>query len=257
MSKPDKPNPNLPPRRYYRLSQSAELLNCTVDDLIHWGANGYVELCAKPDLVCDKSSYEPSGYMGEIPTVAWSGESGDETSVFSEDTDEDEGYELLGLWMLSMPCLAKLEQQGSLEGVVFFLMADTGEGDTDSFFKADNMMVWAKLKDTISSDDLYITRCELEKIQNGARKSKPTTPHGGNTQHGANVNVHPRSHDFYHRVIAWLGSKAGAIKQPNQASIDNLTALENDWKAKGFIFDRDKVSAVLRTASEKIPHSDE
>ncbi|EDM7394175.1 hypothetical protein CWG81_11615 [Salmonella enterica subsp. enterica serovar Schwarzengrund] len=35
----------LPLREYYPIGRAAELLECTVDDLLHWGGNGNIRLC--------------------------------------------------------------------------------------------------------------------------------------------------------------------------------------------------------------------
>ncbi|EBJ8357645.1 hypothetical protein D0W10_14440 [Salmonella enterica] len=37
----------LPLREYYPLDRAAELLECTIDDLIHWASFGYINLCIK------------------------------------------------------------------------------------------------------------------------------------------------------------------------------------------------------------------
>ena len=41
-----KPKPALPERLYYRLADAANYLGCSTDDLLHYGACGYIELCA-------------------------------------------------------------------------------------------------------------------------------------------------------------------------------------------------------------------
>jgi hypothetical protein len=45
----------LPPKAYYRLSEAAELLGCSVYDLIHWAVNGHTRLGVL---------YESSWYSG-------------------------------------------------------------------------------------------------------------------------------------------------------------------------------------------------
>ena len=41
-----KHKPALPERLYYRLADAANYLGCSADDLLHYGACGYIELCA-------------------------------------------------------------------------------------------------------------------------------------------------------------------------------------------------------------------
>ncbi|ECE6503331.1 hypothetical protein HP623_000689 [Salmonella enterica] len=45
----------LPLREYYPIERAAELLECTVDDLVHWGENGNIRLCLmlhKVNAIC-------------------------------------------------------------------------------------------------------------------------------------------------------------------------------------------------------------
>lgn len=44
-----KHKPALPERLYYRLADAAQILGCSADDLLHYGACGYLEVCAAAD----------------------------------------------------------------------------------------------------------------------------------------------------------------------------------------------------------------
>ncbi len=44
-----KHKPALPERLYYRLADAAQFLECSSDDLLHYGACGYLEICAAAD----------------------------------------------------------------------------------------------------------------------------------------------------------------------------------------------------------------
>ena len=46
-----KQKPALPARLYYRLADAAKLLGCSADDLLHYGACGYLELMASVDEI--------------------------------------------------------------------------------------------------------------------------------------------------------------------------------------------------------------
>lgn len=165
----------LPPRRYYRLTQAAESLKCTVDDLLHWGANNYAELCLKPEFACTSSAYRPIPFNGETPTEAWSGinseHEDDITSIFTLDTDEEEGYKLLGLWRLDQASLVQLEHTGRLEGEIRLFMADA-EQEITEHTPIEGMIVYAELKNEITPADLYLTHREVARIRSGKRRSQ-------------------------------------------------------------------------------------
>ncbi|ECX4751537.1 hypothetical protein F6B59_24325, partial [Salmonella enterica] len=38
---------SLPLREYYPIERAAELLGCTIDDLVHWAEVGSIQLCIK------------------------------------------------------------------------------------------------------------------------------------------------------------------------------------------------------------------
>lgn len=249
MSKTIKPKYNLPPRDYYRLDQAAEVLECSVDDLIHWGVTCRIDICTMPDLLCDISSYEPKLYCDdEVIDFCCTGEPTEEVSVFLREADH---YELIGIWALGVHCLAAIELHGQLSGTAYFLMTER-EIDENTGGLGPGMSVYGALKRDITKEDLFITRQELERIKSGTTRR----PRQG-VVHERSASLHhsapPKSRDYYERLIAWLGKKAGAIKGPNQTTIENLSALEAGWRSLGFTFDRDRVSETLRTASEKLP----
>ncbi|MFO1384763.1 MAG: hypothetical protein U1F55_01005 [Chitinivorax sp.] len=71
-----KHKPALPERLYYRLADAANYLGCSADDLLHYGACGYLEICASADSIAQ-------GLLFDTPADYTEGQNQRRTTILS------------------------------------------------------------------------------------------------------------------------------------------------------------------------------
>lgn len=189
-----KPQPSQFLPDYCKLDRAARIIECEVSDLINWGAQGYVALFISfgmngtsvrsgPCLVVDENYDDRiNGGVNKLARYTVPPSTKDKAHVATWDGDKGYGFHLYGLWGLP----SKATQQLEFESVV----SAQWVGMTDERGR----LVYACLGDkfgegapSVTHDDLWITRPEVERLLTHKREgTKPTQPDGSNTNQQLN-----------------------------------------------------------------------
>ena len=189
----------LPPLEYCRIQRAAELLRCEVDDIVHWGVVGAIELgvliprtkSKKVALVVEKGLWPINSYsleeelssIGSSPRkdeghwenngVSWlfSIEPSDTHSIHNGGGADSFTGVACGVFAVADGVLIDIESQGYYSGDLWIFPADTGE-DIDQAKVSGLVMADKDTSSpmeeceqvTLKSQDLWITRSQMEKL---------------------------------------------------------------------------------------------
>nr|WP_321269047.1 hypothetical protein [uncultured Tolumonas sp.] len=160
--------PALPQIAYCKLNRASRLLESDIEDLLHWGAIGAIDLCCCLDgfvvdfiTFVDKSSEDFIAWVPDCKFINLTPFAN--ISLSSWDIKPPFDGTLNGYWSLTYDSLRKIENHGkiSINDVWVYSMS------TDGIYAQSKLE--RKLRDEdlfITLDDLWITYPNLEKIHN-------------------------------------------------------------------------------------------
>lgn len=165
--------PPLLPLEYCRIDRAARMLGCEVEDIIHWGSVGSIDLCCFLEdvrffLLPNKSTWEDSSHLLDQGGKVIDGQL-DLSIPFTKYAffnRESEGVNTLlgrahGLWPLSIWSLKELEKNGVIDSDTIQFYAENTEGDHVFIEPAISS---SEIKNSITFGDVWITKLNLEML---------------------------------------------------------------------------------------------
>lgn len=229
----------LPERLYYPIALAAEKLGCTVDDLIHFGATGQVEICRMMSEACVAgiaTTHLPDemimkqGLYGNLQLGVLNAERG--RSAF-----------LFGLFTVSC---AELRDWDMKSGGVFRGMADLM---TPAHSLDEQILITAPIQLERDDSRLYLTAHEMARLT-----GESFSPNPNNKVFTEELPEHPRTEKRKSELIATLLKLIPDFDGENIEDMQVNTILniiESLASSKGIEFDRPDKNTLAKYLGRK------
>lgn len=240
MQNPNKANKTLPPRSYYRLNQAAEMLGCTNDDLVHYGATARLEL-----IVAIRSN--------EIFALPINRNAGDEGLPF----DSPDWLVVPRKALRFVECFDSVECADFYAGYNSILKTGLLQRSTPDSYQGDNKSGWTyqtRENSTYKIAPITITRSSLFVTSDEISRFKHGLPASDEQIHALQEFEKPlpkQKENNLHAVVAALARLyiGNDCSKPYEAA----EAILRDFDLSGFdVVKKDALAGYIRAGNERL-----